>query len=268
MSLLANHGILRKFNTGIDYAQLFIDQIENVEAISLSGTIETALHDLVDDLDAASILTKCIAYYPMVGADLDAFKYNLMDAQDTDAAYRLTFTNTPTASSNGLAFNGSNQYARTYITPKDNPRMDDMYMGFYSRTANQVDGVDMGVYTNTGKDIIYARLTSGNLRIYAGGTLVDVTNNTSKGVIASARNGTLGYAYRDNTTLINGSAITGGSGSDTGDIYLGALNISGPSQYSNRQYASFFFFEYLDATEHAALVAADTAFQTALSRNV
>lgn len=81
------------------------------------GAIYVAIDLLVRDLKSANLWTKVRALYPMVGGTANTCKYNLKDPRDLDAAYRLTFVNAPTIDSDGVAWNGVNQYANTHFIP-------------------------------------------------------------------------------------------------------------------------------------------------------
>ncbi|MGA1049841.1 MAG: hypothetical protein ACO3UU_17700, partial [Minisyncoccia bacterium] len=54
-------------------------------------TTQVATNTLVNDLKAAGVWTKMKAEYPMAGSTATTQKYNLVNPQDTDAAFRLNF---------------------------------------------------------------------------------------------------------------------------------------------------------------------------------
>jgi hypothetical protein len=265
------HGM---FSNHIPFVVYDKDALRFFSACALSGVIinpleKFALNIHVLNLKKFGLWQKGIYYYPYLGSSLNSFKYNLFNPKDSNAAYRLTFPVPPSVSSNGVQFNGSNQYAKTWMFEGLEPRLlknDSNYFGFYSRTNNQTDGVDFGAYDN-GKTLMYARMSSGNMRVYQG-LLAEAANSSSNGVISTSRIGVNIYAYRDKTTIITSSVGTGNQ--DTiYDIYIGCLNFSGsPSQYSNRQHASDFCFQYLTKPEHDILVDCETIFHTLLRRNV
>jgi hypothetical protein len=60
---------------------------------------------------------KCNAIYGMVGGNAFKHKFNWKDPRDLDAAFRLTFPNGATHDANGILFNGTNQYANTFLNP-------------------------------------------------------------------------------------------------------------------------------------------------------
>ena len=81
----------------------------------INATQQSAVNQLVLDLKSANIWTKIKAAYPMVGGTATSCKFNLKDARDLDAAYRLVFSGGGTFSSNGYLPNGTNAYANTFL---------------------------------------------------------------------------------------------------------------------------------------------------------
>ena len=100
-----------------------------ITAIGADATIGGYLNELFLDLkgdgnttNGTNVYAKCPAIYPMSPSDISTIsdatcKWNVKDPRDLDAAFRLTFVNTPLFSiANGLEQNGSNNaYARTFF---------------------------------------------------------------------------------------------------------------------------------------------------------
>lgn len=79
-------------------------------------TQKDAICTLVRELKDSSLWSSFNAIYPFVGGTASTHKWNLKNPQNTDAAYRLTFSGTWTHSSSGADPNGgSGTYADTYI---------------------------------------------------------------------------------------------------------------------------------------------------------
>jgi hypothetical protein len=127
---------------GIDPdAQAFI----NATGIT-DPTIESAINTLVIDLKVNSLYTKFKAIYPMVGGTSTTCKYNLIDPQDTNAAFRLTFSGTITFASTGITSNGTNGFANTNFVPNSHLTLNDIHLSAYVRTAGvKSDNVEMGI---------------------------------------------------------------------------------------------------------------------------
>jgi len=99
-------------------------------------------------------------------ATLDGFKLNLVDPQDTDAAHRLEYYNSPTPSMTGLTGNGTNAYADTNFIPSTDATEDD-----FSFTQSSL-GVSTDSYTFGGRSTLTKyqnfRRTGGNIDTYNG----------------------------------------------------------------------------------------------------
>jgi hypothetical protein len=76
-----------------------------------------AVDEFVLSMKAASIWTKMNVIYPFIGGTAATHKWNLKNPVDSNAAFRMTFTNSPTHSSAGVQFNGTNQYSDSFFTP-------------------------------------------------------------------------------------------------------------------------------------------------------
>ena len=70
---------------------------------------------MVVSLKSASLWSEFYALYPFVSGSAIGHKYNLIDPQDTDAAYRLTFLGGITHSSTGMQGKGITGYANTHF---------------------------------------------------------------------------------------------------------------------------------------------------------
>jgi len=105
-------------------AQAFID------ITGISGSNATAINTLVVDLKAASIWDKLYAAYPFIGGTATTHKYNLVNPQNTDAAYRAVFTDC-THNSTGVVLNGTSSYVNSYVD-FTNVLLDDSHWSFYN----------------------------------------------------------------------------------------------------------------------------------------
>ena len=89
-----------------------------ITAAGLTSDLQKgAINQLVLDFKAAGTWGLMLAIYPFIGGTAASHKYNLKDPQDTDAAFRLTFSGGWTHSSTGAHCNGVNAYANTFINP-------------------------------------------------------------------------------------------------------------------------------------------------------
>lgn len=79
-------------------------------------TIINALNNFVVALKAENFWVRFIAIYPLVGGTAATHKWNLIDPQDTDAAFRYTFGGTVTHASTGATI-GASGNMRSKIVP-------------------------------------------------------------------------------------------------------------------------------------------------------
>jgi hypothetical protein len=235
----------------------------------ITGTTQvSAINTLINGLKANNLWTKMKAVYPFVTdktlqADMAAqMKFNLVNPQDTDAAFRLAFSGGWTYSTNGAQPNGTNGYADTKLVPSANYANYNSHLSLYSRTdAN--GGFDMGSETNTFELLIrysgtfYSRF-SGDATYSNPNSLGYYIANTISGIIKGFKNG----ANVSNTT--NANQVV-----NSYNVYIGAVNSLGSaSLYSNRQYSFATIGTGLTDAEAALLYSLVQQYQTDLSRQV
>jgi len=234
------------------------------------ATQQSAINTLVTDLKGYSIWDKMKAIYPFVGGTSSTHKWNLKDARDLDAAFRLVFSGGWTHSSTGALPNGTNAYANTNLTPSISLNQDSVSLSFYSRTGYiGAGGVDMGAInsTNINKQIqLISRFS--NVNYDALNNLAPNNNNANYATTAffqTTRTSSTTYKSFRNSSVIFTNTITTNGDVDR-SIWIGARNNDG--QYGNRQCAFASIGDGLTDTEAANLYTAVQAYQTTLSRNV
>lgn len=247
-----------------------------ITATGISGTNATATNKLVIDLKAANIWTKMKAIYPMVGGTATTCKFNLKDARDLDAAYRLTFFGGGTFSANGYLPNGTNAYADTFLSPSTAPLTNNStHVSIYSRTNSIANTSDIGSVTGSGLININTRYSDGNL--YADqynftSNRITIVNANSQGFYLSNRtSSTVFKLFKNNAQF--GSTVTNVSTPNvttiTSKIYLSALNNSGSAvNFSNRELAFASIGDGLTDAEALAFYNAVQLFNTTLGRQV
>jgi hypothetical protein len=236
-------------------------------------TILGALNTLESDLTTYGLTSKMKALYPMVGGTAAKHKFNFMDAQDTDAAFRLVFSGGWTHSSTGALPNGTNAYADT----KFNGTLftqDNAQISVYSRTNSDGLFCDIGYVSSTTSDetnlfskyvnVLYPRIQGTNLGVANSVTSAGLmmANRTSSTIVKGIRNTVI-------TSLSNNSFPKGTSTSD--NIFIGALNrrsLLDVVFYSPREYALASLGDGLTDTEAANFYTAVQTFQTTLGRQV
>lgn len=198
------------------------------------GAIYVAIDHLVRDLKSANLWTKVHALYPMVGGTANTCKYNLKDPRDLDAAYRLTFFNSPTIDGDGVSWNGTTQYANTHFAP-GTAGMTNMSVGYYSLSTTAITGkIQMG--GRTGGNLVFVSLNSSGtskLAMYLGGASASAGEHTkitatSLGLFVGAWvNSTTIRAHQNGASLGTASQVAGSFAAMTNALFLGAYNNAG-----------------------------------------
>ena len=189
------------------------------------------------------------AYQPVLGANNYAanvaaqMKFNLVNPQDTDAAFRLAFSGGWTYSTNGAQPNGTNGYADTKLGQTAAGMFTNSHLSFYSRTnsTTATSQVEMGVGATLGGTFTNLLMRLDTVTNYVGGSigsrnaLSTATNSTGHLLVnalsASAK------AYK------NGSLVATDTSTQTGalntiPIYIGCQNNNSvPGAYTTRQAA-------------------------------
>ncbi len=174
------------------------------------------------------------AIYPFWGSVLGSQKYNFLNPQDTNAAYRLDSTQNPTSSSTGAAFNGTNQYLNTHYNPSVNATTDNLGLHLNERT-NRVPtapGITIGgqfgvtsistIAMAPGSNAMVGGVNGANLAGVAGGFSATIGLNSMQRISSTQdkryKNGVLQtttgdpFANRTNRALFVGATGNGGTG--------------------------------------------------------
>jgi hypothetical protein len=266
-------GLIRDYPEGLIALDADASAFITITGIS-NSTIIKAVNDLCNDLKSYAIWDKLKAIYPLVGGSASAHKFNLKDARDLDAAYRLTFYGGITHSDTGIAFNGTTGYADTYLTLTAAGGFNNMHMSFYSRTNPTPNGSAVEIGRGAGTAGSYANLflkldVSNTFGGSLGSKDMTGTNSDSRcfGLI-TATSSTSSKTYK------NGSVVTTNTGTQTQtaqsySVFLGAQgNTTTATNFSQKECAFASIGEGLNDTEVSNLYTAVQAFQTTLGRQV
>lgn len=242
-------------------------------------TQKGAVNTLVLALKSASIWTKMVAIYPIVGGAASPHSYNLKNP----SLYQLTFVGSPTHSSGGVDWNGSSQYADTGLNPSTVLTLNDSHIAYYSR-ENTTGGNDDFAVTTVGDPSTYefrlliADKATGNFYcdMYAfttnGRFTVGGITDTRGLFVGSRLSSTDFAAYKNGSSI--GSKTTSAGGFPNGTMYLGAANNTGTNlplgayNYSDRQCAFASVGLGLTSTDNSSLYTAVQNYQTTLGRQV
>jgi hypothetical protein len=248
----------------------------------ITGTTQvSAINTLINGLKANNLWTKMKAVYPFVTdktlqADMAAqMKFNLVNPQDSDAAFRLAFSGGWTYSTNGAQPNGTNGYADTKLVPSANLSANNIHLSYYSRTDSAVaSSSTMGADSATDNLRLIIRRTSNIAFTIIGSATKGLSQflvTDSRGLfVANAPNSTTRELYKNSTSLTPTSQSgLGLNGTPNANLYLSAYNNNGVVfEYDNKQCAFSSIGDGLSSAEIALLNQLITDFQTTLSRNV
>jgi hypothetical protein len=178
-------------------------------------------------LGVNNLSTKVPAIYPFWGGTAAMTKFNLADAQDLNASFRMGWNGGVTHSATGIAFNGTNGYGNTYLTPSS--KYGTNLYGYVYAINSYTTGVLMGSRNGSCADFDYSEINGVSInRIFT-----SITGGVSTNVTSLYRTGTTQLKYRR-----NGSQQTLASvyfDSVTNPIYVGAYDDYGTGVilYSN-----------------------------------
>jgi len=240
------------------------------------ATQRGAICTLVMDLKGASLWTKFYAIYPFVGGTASAHKWNLKDARDLDAAFRLTFMSGSGAhSSDGwiptTSGGGTNGGANTWFTQSTQGVAGNMHLSYYSRTnAAAGNYQEMGT-GNTGYNSLSLRFTGGSGSYATNGAtqLASATVSDTRGFFVGTRTSTTYIGLFRNGSLLNSNTNSETSVASTNTVTVGIRNVNGIPNFSSLKQCAF-------ATVGLGLTAAEVAtfytivqnYQTTLGRQL
>jgi hypothetical protein len=281
-------------NLNIRYSNIFMSQsvvapvdpdaAAFITATGISGSNATAINTLVVTLKTDSLWTKMAAVYPFIGGTADSNKYNLIDPQNTNGAYRLTYVtqagSSITHSASGFEVKnsgGNGAYADTYIAPNPTVTLGSEHMSIYVNSNNtQTNGDPVPIGT------LAVSETSLSLIVTKGGADQGANVNkflgrmNSQGVYGSVSTTQAGFFLitKNSTTLSlyrNGGTVeasgTSGGTLPTSNIWIGALNIFGsPYGATWTRFATVTYGDGLTYDDSVNLYDAIQAYNTSLGR--
>jgi hypothetical protein len=261
-------GLFNDVNVPDISVQLFLNSsgITNLVIIS-------ALNTLVRTLKSNGIWDKRQAIYPFVGGSAHTHKFNLKDARDLDAAFRITWVGGVTHDQNGFTGNGTTGYGNTNFTPSVQQTVNDTFYGFYSRTDSINNGIDFGGQTADLQRILMAA-KYGDGKVY--GDMYNFTTArlvytlgvlTSQGWFTANRRSDILYNIWRNETKLAENTNVNVSILPALNMLIGAYNYS-PIIYSARNIAFGVIGSSLTDAECLIEYNAIQTFQTTLGRQV
>lgn len=240
------------------------------------ATQKEAICQLVLDLKAYSLWTKIIAIYPMVGGTATTHKYNLKDPQDTDGAFRLTFSGGWTHDSAGATPNGTTGYANTHFVPFTHQSTGNTHVSAYSssnlaNTGAVLGSRDVAPY-RTGYYMIEKSAGNFNISMNNGsaGNITSANSNNTDGLYIVTRTSDTNLKVRRMNSEIASTAVIDGNDNSPYAVYLGAINDYDTNivAYGSQNISFITIGEGLSTTECDNLYDAIQTFQTTLSRQI
>jgi hypothetical protein len=216
------------------------------------------------------------AVYQFVGGTEYSHKFNLKDPRDLDAAFRLAFSGTWIHSSTGATPNGTNAFADTFLVCSTEFNTTTFnHFSYYSRsnTAKAAEYV-MGSFDGVGNTgMIIRRDNNSSLMIadYPSSTTFRAATGSvtdSRGFFLGSQTGANIKMFKNNILLASNTGATLNSAQSTRSVYIGALNSTPASFYTDKECAFASIGQGLSDAEVTSLNTLVQAFQTSLGRNV
>ena len=203
-------------------------------------------------------------------------KYNLKDARDLDAAFRLTWSGGWTYSATGATPNGTNAYADTKFSPSANLNINSSHLSIYSRTAiGNLPQSDMGSYTASATDALTIAIAynnscyMGSYAFNAAVNYIDFANTDSRGLYINTRTSATSLKGFKNNTIGDTSTTSVNGVLPSVNTIIGAESFNGvPISYSTKQYAFASLGNGLSDNDALLLNQIVEKYQVALSRGV
>jgi hypothetical protein len=241
-------------------AYLYSTQITDV-------TTQGAINTLVSDLKGYGIWTKMKALYPFAGSTATTQKFNLVNSQDTNEAFRLTFAGGWTHSSNGALPNGTNAYADTFHNPSVSGTLNSAHLSYYSRTNSNGTEIEIGCQTGSDYNALEIRTSGLTYPLINQSALTSFSDANSQGFYVGNR-----QASNDIDGWKNGIKQVNGTTTSTlrpnRNFFIGALNSSSILYYTTKQCAFASIGDGLTDAEASNFYTAVQNFQTTLGRQV
>jgi hypothetical protein len=229
--------------------------------------ISSAINTLCIQLKQAGLWDSMRALYPFVGGTANTHKFNLINPQDTNAAFRLVFFGGWTHSATGAKPNGTNGYADTFLNNSTQLQQNNNSFSVYLRT-NYTAGAacDLGIYTagNYG-NAIYGNDGSSRNSFFNSSRNILISNTTSLRFLACSRIASNNMIAEGNNTQQNNTQ----NSVNHQNISWNLGRLAGfAGDYSPREQAFTHIGFGLSSAQITTLKNIVTTFQTTLGRQV
>jgi hypothetical protein len=223
-------------------------------------------------MKAAGIWTKMKAVYPFIGGTASTHKWNLINPQDTDAAFRLIFNGGWTHSSNGVQGNGTNGYADTFYNLSLHSTANNISNGVYCRTNAITAGLSYGAENSSIIGSTLALKSTDNNTYYSvhdglGGGAGNFISDT-RGFFVNNRTSSTNKELRRNTTQVATIYAPSNTPVNLNLVFNARNQFGNINGYDSRNYCFFFLGDSLTSTQSDNFYIAVQNFNTALARNI
>jgi hypothetical protein len=197
-----------------------------------------------------------------------AYKYNLKDPQDTDAAFRLKIFGTWTFTPTGAKPNGTNAYMDTNYNVNTQGLLDSAHISYYSRTNIASNQGEMGCFDGVnGIFMIYGQTGFTYKGINSTSTNVGSVFSPTTGLLICNRASSTTEKYFFKGNLVDTLSKTSTSKANL-TIWLGAHNFTVSPNWSTKQCAFASIGDGLTDSEAAAFHTIIQQFQVNWNRAV
>lgn len=238
-----------------------------INASGIGGIEAVAVNNLVNQLKSTGIWPLLNILYPFVGGTAASCKWNLMNPQDTDAAYRMTFGGTMTFNDQGITGNGTNAFGDTKIKPANiGGGQNNSFFAYYMKGITASVGTDFGAANSTILYTTNARNATNLCRSNINSaTAQDVAFSGTSGFFTLTRTASNATSTSINKTTTN-FATTSGTPPDF-TCYIMAYNLNGTATNFRARTCGLLTAGYsLTATQISNLVDINETFQRTLNR--
>jgi hypothetical protein len=221
------------------------------------------------------------AIYPFIGDTAIMQKWNLSDAQNTDAAYRLIFNGGITHTSTGANPNGLNGFANTFFNVRTyrgsiSTLYDQFSIGYYSRENNIANEGLMGCSDGVTSTRMLPNAFSNDYSQINSGLSSAIASARVDKLILTTRNGSSGgnsscIRYRNGVQYATTSVPTTSLQNTNQEIYLfGQKNAANALEYPTTNECAFAFISNIgmSSTIVTDVTNAVNTLQTTLLRQV
>jgi hypothetical protein len=236
-----------------------------ITATGITNSVQLlAIRTLVKELKENNLWSKMKAIYPMVGGTATTHKFNLKDARDSDAAFRLSFLGGWTHTASGAKPNGTNAYADTFYIPNSNVAINSKHMAYYStEDITRANECFIGGTNALNDDVFIPRTI---LSLSSPAAFIPSVGTTRAFFIGSRIKKANVFFQRNNNII---SISQNSTSNVTAKIYLSARNFNGTAlQYCSCNCAFASLGDGLSQTEMAIYYRIVQNYQTILSRQV